>query len=169
MRATIAAAFLAGASLLAGCRAPRPSSIERWEACVVERGRVERSSVRVTVGPGTAPVVFLHARWGDSPFVSEYSWGELMAELTGGLSGGATTTYANGAPAAAYREGGQILAFDTDRLDGSIRVVRSDARTAVLDVDVRAVAPTVDIGRRGIMPARGVITARRVSSARECW
>lgn len=157
------------AAAVAGCRRPKPSSIERWAACVVEHGHVGRTGDRVEIGPGPTPTLYLHVRWGDSPFVTEYSWGELMAELSGGLTAGATTQFTNSAPPASYREGGQLLVFDTDRLEGTVHVVRADARTAVLEVDLSAGWPRVDIAKHGIIPARGTITAKRVGSPGACW
>jgi hypothetical protein len=157
------------ATTVAGCRTRKPSSIERWSACLVEHGHIERTGDQVEIGAGPTPTLFLHVRWGESPFVTEYTWGSLMAELSGGLASGATTPFASGAPRASYREGGQILVFDTDRLEGTVRVVRADARSAVLDVDLAAGWPRVDLDKRGVVPARGTITAKLVASPRECW
>jgi hypothetical protein len=165
VRACLVAAVLGAV----GCRTPRPASIERWEACVVERGKLERAGGRVQVVAGAAPVLILHARWGEAPGVTEYTWGELDVELAGGLGAGAETRVAGGAPPASWREGSEIVAYDADALEGSVRVAGVDARSVSLDVDLRAAAPNVDLAKRGALAARGRVTARRVATTRECW
>lgn len=163
-----AALPLALSLVLCGCRAPRPASVEKWQACLVEHARIEQKGDRPVVVAGDLSVLFLHARWGDSPFVTEYSWGETLLELPAPLAVGTTVILEDAALKVSHREGGQALVFVSSRFEGSLGILRLDPRMAEIGLDLGATAPTVDLAKRGSVTMSGNVTAARVASITDC-
>ena len=70
-------------------------------------------------GPGDGNTLYLHTRWGESLFVSEYSFAELMLEVAKLEVG--TLDVAPG-HRAIYTEGGQSLLFQSTTLEGTVEI-----------------------------------------------
>jgi hypothetical protein len=112
-------------------------------------------------------VLYLHARWGDSPFVTEYSWGALKMALPRPLIP-AKVYRLTSRSKTIYREGSQALFFNSLHVVGEVRVVGVRAGSVRLALKLRADRPDVDRLGRGSVPIRGTVRAHRASRPSAC-
>ncbi|APR79336.1 Hypothetical protein A7982_04683 [Minicystis rosea] len=152
-----------------GCRTSKPSSLgSGWEALVVAPANLTLGAHDARAVSGTAAVLCLHARWGKSPFVTEYSYGQFVAEISPALTPGTITRFAAGSPPGMYQEGGMVLVYDGRVLEGTIQVVWSDATSVDLAVDLMVKSPSLDRAGMGAIPLRGIVKATRESNVERC-
>lgn len=152
--------------LLPSCRSPKPANLSSWNACslsghVLAPGGENKPSQML---PGEGRLLFARAEWGRSPFVSEYTFGELVLVVPPTLRTG--TVLEN--PVGEYKEGSQALGFRSVTLRGSVVVLEDGPSTVKLKVDLSAEAPTVDLFGRKSTPLKGEVEALKRSRVRDC-
>lgn len=168
LRVAALGALVALGLTFAGCRSRSRPPLPEWRACLFDRGKFDRLHAEIIVTPGTEPLLYLHSQWPEQLIGGADRAADLMVELRGGIAAGATTSFAQGAPAAEYEEGYGPGVFFSRTLDGTVRVLRSEPGSADLAVDVRVVAAVQDDRKLGQVPLQGTIKAMRVASMLDC-
>lgn len=149
---------------------PRPTSLsEGWRACLVEPASIIQTAThRPDVGPGAASVLYVRAKWGQSPFETEFQRGELLLELPQGLVAGSVVRFSKGVPSGSYREGGEGIVFDARTLEGTVRVIDNTPQGIDLLLDLEATSPLLNQTTSGTAPLNGRVRAPRATSVSGC-
>lgn len=117
-----------------GCRTPKPTSLAQWSACWHQGHTIEFRKPRVKgvkldqvrLNPNkTTAVLHLATRWGQSLFVSEYTFAFLMLELPATVKTGQTVKWTSSGRGI-YREGGQMVSLETRKFSGKLTVLKRD-------------------------------------------
>jgi hypothetical protein len=118
---------------------------------------------------GEGRVLLLHSRWGESAVRTEYQSATLLIELVDLSDGDSQAIELDQAGIGQYREGGQILVYDSQMMRGSVTQVATEEDEAEIALDIVTAAPTVDLNHFGSVGIRGTIEAERVQSIQDCY
>ena len=139
------------------CRSA-PTAPADFDVCLHRGSEIQRTSSGTQIGPGSGNVLDLHSSWGESILISDtgryaLAWIELPDPLTAG------DVVAIDGRDALLRNGGQIVAFESRELHGTVTVSEVSPDETAFDLDLRALNPTVDIDHRRVMPLLGPVVA----------
>jgi hypothetical protein len=158
---------------LASCRTSRPESLAGWGGCLARDHSLEKQeesegpSLEVVSG-SEGFVLLLRAHWDESLFSPEYSWGSLRLMLGSDLQPDLTITL-DGKHHGMYREGDQVLLFNTVEVVGTVLVKELGEEEVVLVLDLVARGeknPGDD--ERVTQELKGEVRAEIVKEMEEC-
>ena len=150
------------------CQSVRPDSYSDWDACVIEQSILTRDSMGWAIEDGDTRVLYLSAQWGESPFRSEYQFGALLLQIPIDVAVGEPFTVGDDNTPGQYREGGMMLAYDSEQLVGTITEQSSSDEEVELLLDLRAESPTVDLNSWGSIDIDATVAAHVVASSAQC-
>lgn len=153
-----------------GCRTSKPP-LSEWRACVIKNHRLapmkpaRYPTLHPTPHQGSA-VLYMHAKWGESLFVTEYTSGYLMVNLPWPAKKGEVAIEEKGE--SMYREGGQALYYNSLHMTGRIRIKQKTSKKVGLTIDLEARDPEMDSTDRGTVTLEASVSARVVERTKQC-
>lgn len=153
---------------LMGCQSVRPDNYSEWDACIIEQSSLARDSMGWAIVDGDTRVLYLSAQWGESPFRSEYEFGALLLQIPVDVTDGESFTAGDDGTPGQYREGGMMLAYDSEQVVGTLTQQSSSDDEVELVLDLRADTPSVDLNNRGSIDIDATVSANVVASSGQC-
>jgi hypothetical protein len=146
--------ILAGLACIAG-----PPRFDDWKAEVVHDSRItdDPDLKMPMLKKGRSEVLLIGTKWGKLPIIMDTeAYAEVML-VPPDLETGSSFSVAD--RKGVFREGGMEVTYESHDLQGTIRVVEATPEAAVLDVDLWARSPIVDVRKRGDRDLTGRVRA----------
>lgn len=126
-----------------------PPSIDEWRAEILHGSRIsDDADLKMPIlTKGRTEVLWLFTEWGKLPIITDtQTYAELML-VPAFLDAG--TSFSAADRRGVFRMGGMEVSYESRELEGTIRVIESTPKATVLDIDIWARTPVIDLRSRG--------------------
>lgn len=147
--------YLSGLACVAG-----PPPLEEWQGEILIQSRImdQPDMGWPHVYKGINSVLRLETRWGKLPIITDTEqFGNFGITLPSDMRAGESLSAEN--RRGYLRIGGQVVVYDSREIVGTIQVVEVTQDSAVLDLNIVARAPVVDLNGVGERPVQGRVRA----------